>query len=349
LIEDKEVWIKKQDLTPLIETLLAALPHHKDYQKEYEQRLYERWKEPLDFFETTLVFGRETAAQFNQFVKPYAIKQDDMVFDVLARLHIRACQTGSAILSLLKSGHADVALASARTLHELHVTAKFINMHENDTAKRYRMYEVVESLKAAREYEEHHLQLNLEPLEHDAIAKLEELVEQYRTNFSEEFAKRVTNGFYGWASENLGKKIPTFEDIEKAVGLAHMRPSYKMASYPVHASAKGLTFTLGKVGSYRLVPAGPSNAGLAESGNSAIASFYQTTRLLLCYPVYVNERTLKKLHDKTWLADKVLKELVDRTQQSFIQAHHQLVKDEVLIQAEEQDDPTRRFVYKYEE
>jgi len=30
---------------------------------------------------------------------------------------------------------------------------------------------------------------------------------------------RVTNGFYGWASENLGKKIPTFEDIEKAVGL----------------------------------------------------------------------------------------------------------------------------------
>lgn len=191
LIEDKEVWIKKQDLTPLIETLLAALPHHKDYQKEYEQRLYERWKEPLDFFETTLVFGRETAAQFNQFVKPYAIKQDDMVFDVLARLHIRACQTGSAILSLLKSGHADVALASARTLHELHVTAKFINMHENDTAKRYRMYEVVESLKAAREYEEHHLQLNLEPLEHDAIAKLEELVEQYRTNFSEFFAKRV--------------------------------------------------------------------------------------------------------------------------------------------------------------
>lgn len=46
-----------------------------------------------------------------------------------------------------------------------------------------------------------------------------------------------------------GNKTPTFEDIEDAVGLAYMRPYYKMASYPVHASPKGLTFTVGKIGS----------------------------------------------------------------------------------------------------
>ena len=352
MTEEKEYQLTEEDLAPFLEGLLAALPQQQDYQKGFEQRLYERWKEPLDLFEITHGLGREITARFSQFVQPYATKQQDFVFDVLVRLHIRACQTGSAVLSLLKSGHADDALARARTLHELYATAKFINMHGNDTAKRYRLYEVVESLKAARDYEKHYSQLGLEPLDPDTSSKLEELVDQYRARFGQEFAKRITYGFYGWALEDLelkGKKPPTFEDIEDAVGLAYMRPYYKMASYPVHASAKGLTFTLGKIGSYDFMPAGPSNAGLADPGSLAISSFYQCTVLLLRYPVYANEPALKESHNNAWLDDKVLKALVVKTKQAFLEVHHQLVEDELLIQAEEEGDPYQRFVYKFEQ
>src|SRR5258706_14886357 len=110
-----------------------------------------------------------------------------------------------------------------------------------------------------------------------------------------------------------------------------MRPYYKMASYPVHASAKGLTFTLGKIGSYDLMPAGPSNAGLADPGSMAISSFYQCTTLLLCYSVYANETALKDLTKSTRLADKVLNKLVSKTQQAFLETNRQLVEDELLI------------------
>ena len=171
----------------------------------------------------------------------------------------------------------------------------------------------------------------------EIIPELEQLVEQYRRNFGEAFARKVTRGFYGWAAESLcmSNGTPTFEDIEKAVDLAFMRPHYRMASYPIHANAKGLTFTLGKIGSSQLLPAGPSNAGLADPANQALSSFYQITSLLLRYPVYMNEADLKDLTGQVQFADEVLKELVNQARLAFLETHHQLVEDELLIQAEE--------------
>lgn len=97
------------------------------------------------------------------------------------------------------------------------------------------------------------------------------------------------------------------------------------------------------------MPAGPSNAGLDEPGNMAISAFYQCTTLLLSYPAYKNEQALKKIYDDTWLADKVLEQLMEKTEQAFIQTHQRLVEDELLIQAEEDGNPIQRFVYKWEE
>jgi hypothetical protein len=335
---EEELQITSKDLLPIIQAMLAELPNARNYRVGYEQRLYERWKKALDLTEVTFTFGQEIAAKFNQQVRPYASKQQDVVFDVLTRLHARACQTSSAILSLLKSGHADDALARARTLHELHVTAKFINLHGRDLAVRYRMYEAVESLKAAKEYEQHCSTSDLEPLDPETIPELEKLVERYRARFGETFARAVTRGFYGWASESLEKRSPTFEDIEAAADLAFMRPYYRMASYPIHANAKSLTVSLGKVGSRELLLAGASNAGLADAGSYALSSFYQCTALVLRYPAYSNEPDLKDLAEDVFLADKVLEELVSEARQAFLESHQQLVDDELRIQAEELDE-----------
>jgi hypothetical protein len=335
---EDEIHPTDQDLDRIIQGMIAELPKMRDHRAGYEQRLYECWGKALDLFEVTFIFGGEAAAEFNKQNRPYAAKQQDVVFDVLTRIHARACQTSSAIYSLLQSGHGDDALARARTLHELHVTAKFINGHENDLAERYRLYEVVESLKASKKYQKYCVQLGVKPLDPETIPRLEELLNQYRTKFGEAFARSVYNGFYGWASETLalGKKTPTFEDIEEAVDLSFMRPYYQIASYPVHANAKGLTVSVGNIGSSKLLVAGPSNAGLADPANMALSSFYECTAFVLRYATYVNEPALKDAVENAHFADKVLKRLVNETHNAFLECHHQLVEDELRIQAEEQ-------------
>jgi hypothetical protein len=108
-----------------------------------------------------------------------------------------------------------------------------------------------------------------------------------------------------------------------------------MASYPVHANAKGLTVSVGHIGSSSLLVAGPSNAGLADPANMALSSFYECTAFVLRYAAYANEPELKDMVENAHFADKVLKRLVSETRHAFLECHHQLVEDELRIQAEE--------------
>src|SRR5260370_39422294 len=97
---------KVRNLTKVKQEMLEALAQERQEQAAFEARLYQRWKTALDLFETVLLLGQQSGTKFNQEVRPYAAKQQDFVFEVLTRLQARACQTMSAILSLLKSGHA---------------------------------------------------------------------------------------------------------------------------------------------------------------------------------------------------------------------------------------------------
>jgi len=277
---------KEKNLERLRQEMAEALAQERREQAGFEARLYLRWQRALDLFETILLLGVRSGGQFNQNLRPYAANQQDFVFEVLTRIHARSCQTMFAILSLLKGGHAMDALARARTVHELDVTAHFIATHGNELAEKYLLYQIVESLKAARDYEKHYKRLGLEPLSPETIPSLEREVEKYRSKFGEQYTKLLTKGLYGWAAEAVRKRQPNFEDIEEAVDLSHLRPFYKMASYPTHASAKGLMFDIGGIATQKVLPAGPSNAGLADVGTMALASFNRCTTLLLCYTHY---------------------------------------------------------------
>jgi hypothetical protein len=264
---------KARNLEQIRRDMLQDLAQERTKQIAFERRLFQRWKKALDLFETVLILGRQIGSEYNQQIRPFAAAKQDFTFDVLARNHARACQLTSAILALLKSGHAEDALARARTLHELHIIARFIFLHGNQVAEQYRLYSSVESLKAAKDYEKYQAQLGLKPLDPEAIPTLEKQVEQYRTKFGEEFGKVVHRGYSGWAAEALNKKHPTFEDLEAAVGFAFMRPYYQMASHPIHSNAQGLSFDLEGIGDRNVLPAGPSNAGLADPGSMALTSF----------------------------------------------------------------------------
>ena len=101
-----------------------------------------------------------------------------------------------------------------------------------------------------------------------------------------------------------------------------------MASYPVHASAKGLKFDIGFLETRTLLFAGPSNAGLTDPANIALISFLGMTVLLLLHEPYLDEKGLLGTYIKSLFATQVLQELVHEAQQEFLETHRQLMREE---------------------
>jgi hypothetical protein len=303
-----------------------ALKEERKTRDDFERRLYERWKKGLDLFETILLLGRNGGADFNNKIRPYAVKENDIVFEVLVRLHARSCMIFSEILSLLRSGHASGALARARTLHELRVTALLIQKGGNTLAEQYFLYEVVENLHGAKKYEKYYQKLGLQPLEAGLITKLETAVQNYQQKF--QINPNSLKGDYGWASILLNKERPTFADIEKYVQQDHWRPYFKFASNPVHAGAKGIVYDIGYLDSKNIVFAGASNAGLAEPANIAMLAFQVITACLLLYMKYSKKTELLETYIKSEVTSVVMHDLIVEANHAFIEAHEQQVREE---------------------
>jgi hypothetical protein len=330
---------KEKNLVIIKQEMLNELAKERRERAEFEERLYLRWKKPLDLFETIMLLGRQSGSEFNQQVRPFASKQQDFVFEVLTRIHARACSVMSATLTLLKSGFAGDALARARTLHELDITIQFIlkQKDSNQLAEKYLLYQIVETLQTARQYEKHYSRLGHEPITPETIPNLERQVTLYRKKFGKEYSQVVTRGSYGWAAEifKLTRKPPTFDMIEEAVGFAHMRPYYKLASEAIHASPKGIMFDVGNL-DRNLLPAGPSNAGLADPGSMALNAFHRCTAHLLLYQRYFDEPSLREIHLQSLVACQVMQELLEEANQSFLEAHQQLMREEMERQTFEE-------------
>ncbi len=276
----------------------------------FESNLYDVWGGALDLLEMFIVISLEAGESFNNEYRPIASKNKNFTFDALARLHARACQITTEILSLLKSGFADGAHARWRSLHEITVVSSFIASNGNKIAERYLLHEGIESYKAAIQYQSLCKKLNYEPLTMKELSEIEDVKERLITQFGTNYKHD-----YGWASGVLGKAKPTFKDIESAAGLEYMRPYYKMASYNVHANPKGVFFKLGLYSiNDNVLLAGPSNVGLTDPGHSAALSLLQITLSFL---------TIVPNLDRLVICD-ILKLLADEIGKEFLVASNSL-------------------------
>lgn len=73
---------------------------------------------------------------------------------IVIELHARSCQVLYEIVTLIEGGFADGAMSRCRTLHEIAVTAMFLERADEDLAARYINHQVVESWKARPEARE---------------------------------------------------------------------------------------------------------------------------------------------------------------------------------------------------
>lgn len=260
----------------LKESMESMLEDQKVLHVDFDEGIQETWGHALNLLQGLIVISDEAAQGYLTRSNEYS--DDDIVQDVLLRLHAKSNQTSKEILTLLRHGFADGAQARWRSLHELAVVSSFLSNYGEEVAIKYIQHEAVDIFKAAKLYNEYCMRLDTTEITKEEMAALEhdynELVYKYGKYYGYE---------YGWASDALKLKKPTFRDIEASVELDHIRPYYKSASANIHANPAGVLRRLGLFPEEDILLAGPSDIGLSEPAQSTVISLTQITTSVLTY------------------------------------------------------------------
>ena len=292
------------------ENAITTLAYETSEKIGFEERNYALWKEPLDLLELFLITTKNIGNEFNQKHRPDAAKNNDFVFEALTRLHGRACQVGFEILTLLKAGYADGANARWRTLYEISAFSYYIKNNGNEMAEKYLLYHHIESYRSISDYLKHpELYKKHKEFLGDELLSQEEMeeIKKRKENLCSpsRFGEKFSNN-YGWA----GPKINNFRDLETEVGIDHIRPYYKMANISIHAGPKGIRFSLGSLDK-NIIPAGPSNMGLADPGSNTAISLHNINTALLT----------TKLNIENLIFLKAMNSLVNEINEALFRCH----------------------------
>jgi hypothetical protein len=272
-----------------------------------------RWGEAIDFLRMLLTITREIgAARAKRYVRRKTHKQPAL-HDVLFRLHARSCQVTEEIITLLQQGFADGAMARWRTLYEIGVVMSVLAEHGEELALRYVDHEVVEAKAAMDDYEKRMVPLGEAPYPAREKAKITKGFDAALAKYGKGY-----RSMYGWAAHHLNKPKPIFPDLEAAAKRSQMRPYYRMASYNVHASPKGIFFRLGSLDHNRGAIAGRSNAGLADPGAQAAHAL-----VLITFMLFGPKFSISDLIQMRSIAELGL-----GANDAILRAHRKLVRDD---------------------
>jgi uncharacterized protein DUF5677 len=264
-------------------TILKALkrdwPEQAKFERDslqgFRRRLEARWGKGFDGLRMLLTIVREMGGEVHARARRSRSSKNQAIRSILLRLHTRACQVTAEIITLMENGYADGAMARWRTLYEIGVVATVISDGGDELAQRYMAHEAVESKLALDEYDRCHQALGFKPMSLKERRRVERAFKSAVDAHGAEFGKP-----YGWAAQYFGLKRVTFKELEDAADRSGMRSYYKMASYNVHADAKGVFHRLGVLGDPSRVIAGASDAGFAEPGQNTAITLVQITALL---------------------------------------------------------------------
>ena len=282
----------------------------------FKERLEHRWGKALGKLRMLLTIAMEWAqGLYERRLRDSGGKLSHLD-DVMLRLHVRACQVAGEVIVLLENGYADGAMARWRTLHEIATVAAVIAKYGEEIAERYVHYQIVESFSALKAYERNHQALGFRPLSQAQSKKVRKDYAKIIQRFGKPFG-----GENGWAAYHLkarAKERVTFLRLEEEAGDAMMRSPYKMASYNVHASPKGVYFKLGNLRESSVLLAGMSNAGLIEPAQHAAVSLSEITLLMIGESAVFDDL----------VASKIIAQLVAKIPLEFAKADRKLHRDD---------------------
>lgn len=300
----------------LLASLKSNWPEQFDWERSqiasFRNNLEHRWGKGLSLLRMLLTICREIGQENLKRHQRLRPKKHSHLKVVLVRLHARACQVSDEIITLLEAGFADGAMARWRTLYEISVVATVIADHGEEIAEQYIAHEIVEAKSAMDEYARCSVLLGYKPISRREAKTIASDHGKILAKYGKEFGSP-----YGWAARHLKKKKPIFSDLEAAAGRAATRSYYKMASYNVHASAKGIFFKLSLLDATGII-AGASNAGLTDPAQNTAISLTSITALLF---------------GPRWTLDKIIQLksisiLRDEIPQAFYDAERKLRRDD---------------------
>ncbi len=195
----------------------------------------------------------------------------DSLLGVQMRLHAHGCRIMGEIITLLMNGYADGALARWRTLHEIAVTSLMLAKFGQPAAEEYIRHGIVRSVAGMEEYQKTAHLMKREPYSENEMKSARGL----RDELLSEFGLHL-KGQNGWAKKFISNC--RFKDMESAVGLAHWRNDYALASQDVHATYREMRTLLGmsEMKADGLL-CGPSDAGMTDPAHRAALSLSMIT------------------------------------------------------------------------
>lgn len=183
----------------------TGLTDRRNQHKKFLEKTYERWKDGFDTLELLVAVCVEAGSSTNERLRPNAVMSDDILFDVLTRLHAKGCLISREIVCLLNNGFPDGAHARWRALHEIAVTTLFLAKHEKDTVERYVSHEIIDSYKGACQHKKYEHRLQAAPPSDEDFHTLKTHYDAAIQRFGVDFGNA-----YGWAEPALGKKGQIF-------------------------------------------------------------------------------------------------------------------------------------------
>ncbi|MBX3566315.1 MAG: hypothetical protein KF730_17280 [Sphingomonas sp.] len=304
---------------------LLAKALHKDWpgqrawqietQTGFRTRLEARWGKAFDLLRMMYTIAYEIGGDVQQRARRSRARRNLVLRDTLIHLHVRACQVVAEILCLMENGFADGAMARWRTLHEIVIVASVIAEHGEELAERYRAHEAIEAKRALDRFLVSHTGLGLAPPSQADIRVTERRYQAMLVRYGDNFGAE-----YGWAAHHLQLKKPRFIDLEAAANKLAMRSYYVLASYNVHASAKGIAHRLGLIkgpGSPSGI-SGASNAGFIDPAQNAAFDLTAMTALLVQRGIRIDRAI--ELKALVVLRDKMAGALA-KAQRELLKAH----------------------------
>lgn len=259
------------------------LDYERKYRYGFENRLYKRWKEPLDLLECLIRVSLESGEEHKFKLAKTTDRTNDYKRAALIRIHARAIHIANEILVLLKAGYADGANARWRSLHELAIISFFLSKENNDISKRYLDYAYVRAYKEAKNYRIHYKKLGYKALDPRIIKKMKKRVDSLDKKYGDDFGN-VSKDYY-WIPKSILKNR-NFTELENHVKVNHLHPFYNLSCDSLHGGSKGF-YRLGLMDEWqdKILLAGASNYGLADPlNNTAISLLHVSVSLLTIKP-----------------------------------------------------------------
>jgi hypothetical protein len=271
--------ISESAATKMLRSYRRAWVKHRPYEIDqlvtFRRNIQNRWGRGFDALRMLVDLCRDVGSEFQERSLHSHSKNSQHLDKALGCLHVRAVQLSTEILTLMENGFADGAMARWRTLHEVAVVASVISDGRETLAERYLAHEAIEAKRAMEEYKKCHEMLGYPPLPKNTDSKIEKQYQAAIARFGTSFREPL-----GWAAQHVGNSNPKFSQLEEASGKAMMRSHYKMASYNVHASPKGISHRLGALaGSFAMI-GGASNVGFVDPGQNMAISLTAITFLI---------------------------------------------------------------------